>query len=325
MLQDFVLIQRKAIDDDFALNNQVGACVQNAVSNVLALDQSVSAPQEVHSWFQFKTCLRNMILGPKEELARWKLSENDEMIEGEKSYQYFLEVICGLHSSLVGETEILGQFKTAAAQFNFPNSHFGFELKKFFQAMLEDVKKVRTKYLSDLGSQSYGSLLRKEVKRLSQNQVHIIGAGHLCEEILPWIAKDGTDVHLHVRNLKTAQKKFKVPSLIWNEIKEGQSLKGILVIAAPLSTSDIQSFLKNSDQITQIYDLRHNSEIDKIVHPTQKNCTVTSLAQFMTILSENVETITERKESALAMINQMTKIRSQTVEHRPFGWEDMTA
>ena len=306
MLQDFVLIQRKAIDDDFVR---------------LGPSHSESFKTRAGSWFQLKTCMRNMILGPKEELSTWVLSSTDEIIEGEKSYQFFLEVISGLHSSLLGETEILGQFKNAALKFDFPNSHFGIELKKFFQAMLEDVKKVRSTHLSDLGSQSYGSLLRKEVKRLSENQVHILGAGHLCEEIMPWIAKDGTDLHLHVRNLKTAQKKFKNAKLIWHDVAQSQSLEGILVIAAPLSTAELQTLLKNSPQLRQVFDLRHNSDQEKLSH----GCEIKTLSQFMSILNENIEVVRTRKELALAMIDQVTKVRTQTVEHRPFGWEDMTA
>ena len=188
--------------------------------------------------------------------------------------------------------------------------------------MLEDVKKVRSKHLSDLGSQSYGSLLRKEVKRLSQTQVHILGAGHLCEEILPWIAKDGTDVHLHVRNLKTGQKKFKNAKLIWHDIQLNEKLEGILVIAAPLSTESIELFLQNSYGLKQIYDLRHNSVSEPIRFG---GCEIKTLAQFMSVLNENVEVIQARKQHAHTLIDVMTKIRTQTVEHRPFGWEDMTA
>ncbi len=298
MLQDFVLIQRKAIADDFVRLNEGGG-----------------------AWFQLKTCMRNMILGPKDELDTWVLNQDDEIMEGEKSYQFFLEVICGLHSSLLGETEILGQFKNAALKFDFPNSHFGIELKKFFQAMLEDVKKVRSTYLSDLGSQSYGSLLRKEVKRLAETRVHILGAGHLCEEILPWLAKDGMDLHLHVRNLKVAQKKFKNAKIIWHALKDSQNIEGILVVAAPLAIADLQMLLKNSPHIKQVFDLRHNSDQETLAH----ECEIKSLSQFMSVLNENIEVIQARKNLALAMIDQITKLRTQTVEHRPFGWEDMTA
>ncbi len=302
MLQGFVLIQRKAIDDDFVRKDKAN----------------------LQPWFQLKTCMRNMILGPKEELASWELNSNDEILEGEKSYQFFLEVICGLHSSLIGETEILGQFKNTALKFDFPNSHFGIELKKVIQAMLEDVKKIRSSHLSDLGSQSYGSLLRKEIKRLAEIEVHIIGAGHLCEEILPWIAKDGTQLHLHVRHIGQAKKKFKNANIIWHELSDqesGEAMSGLLVVAAPISTSDLQILTQNSTGLKQIYDLRHNSEHD----PLDAKCEVTTLSQFMSVLNENIDFIMGRKNSAELMIDQITKLRSQTVEHRPFGWEDMTA
>ncbi len=299
MLQGFVLIQRKAIEDDF-----------------VRLDHSHG-----QAWFQLKTCMRNMIIGPKDEMQSWQINESDEIIEGERSYQFLLEVICGLHSSLIGETEILGQFKNVALNFEFPNTHFGMELKKFIHAMLEDVKKVRSQHLSDLGSQSYGSLLRKEIKRLAETQVHILGAGHLCEEILPWIAKDGTDLHLHVRNVELAKKKFKNSNIHWHTIGESHSLIGILVIAAPIETKLLQGLISQSPKLKQVYDLRHNSESEPVTHL----CDVKTLPQFMSVLNENVEFIQERKRLALQLIEQITKLRVQTVEHRPFGWEDMTA
>ncbi len=304
MLQGFVLIQRKAIEDDY-----------------VRMGETKAQPWVQQDWFQLKTCMRNMILGPKDELHTWSLNASDEIIEGEKSYQFLLEVICGLHSSLIGETEILGQFKNVALKFDYPNSHFGIELKKFIQAMLEDVKRVRSTHLSDLGSQSYGSLLRKEVKRLNETQVHIVGAGHLCEEILPWIAKDGTDLHLHVRNLELAQKKFKNVKINWHSLSEVGTFEGILVVAAPMKVADIHELIKNSPKLKQIFDLRHNSNQEQLV----SKCGVKSLSQFMNVLSENSEFIQARKDLALAMIEQITKLRSQAVEHRPFGWDDMSA
>jgi len=309
MLQDIVLINRKAIDGDFVSGRA----------------------QNLHSWFQFKTCMRHILIGPRDEISTWELVERDEIFEAEKAYEFILAVVCGLHSSLLGETEVLGQFKNAVAKFNFPSSHFGIEMKKCFQALLEDVKKVRLQHLSDLGSQSYGSILRKEVKRLGETEIHIIGSGSLCEEILPWLAKDGVELHLHVRNVKAAQQKFKGRELIWHDLSASdfndlrnltsKNLAGVLVIAAPLATNDLNKILKASKDLKQIFDLRHNSATD----PIEKNTDVKSLAEFVSILSENIELIKERKTLALNTIHQITRVRAQTVEHRPFGWEDMSA
>ncbi len=303
MLQDFILIQRKAIDDDFrpAMNQIVGT---NA------------------NWFPFKTCLRNILVGPKDELSFWKNCQQDEVFEGEKAYQFLLEVISGLHSSLIGETEILGQFKNAVMKFDFPDSHFGIEMKKIFQALLEDVKKVRFQYLNDLGSQSYGSILRKEMKRIGESEIHIIGAGHLCEEILPWLAKDGICLHLHVRNVEAAQLKFKSPNLIWHQLNTSQKISGALIIAAPITSRDVKDLLRNADGLKQVFDLRHDSESDPI---SKNNFELKILKEFTNTLDENSEMIKARTLLALSAILQLTSQRTETVEHRPFGWEDMTA
>ena len=51
-------------------------------------------------------------------------------------------------------------------------------MQKFAQALLEDAKRIRHRHLADLGSQSYGSILRKDLKGISH--IHMIGAGSLA-------------------------------------------------------------------------------------------------------------------------------------------------
>ena len=323
MFQDFILIHRKAIGDDFQL-----ALPPLTGGKSRPMARPLPGPNG-HSWFQFKTCLRNILIGPREDLGFCIQLDQDEIFEGDKAYQFLLEVICGLHSSLLGETEILGQFKNAVLNFDFPDSHFGIELRKFFQAMFEDAKKIRSQYLNDLGSQSYGSILRKDLKRTGETEIHIIGAGHLCEEILPWLAKDGITLHLHVRNIKAGQKKFKNSNLIWHDLSEAQPMAGALIVAAPLGTAELTQILQKSvkepQDLRQVFDLRHDSSMAPIEKNFGKNFKVKSLREFTNTLDENIELIRARTSSALQAILHMTFLRTETVEHRPFGWEDMTA
>lgn len=51
---------------------------------------------------------------------------------------------------------------------------------------MAEVKKVRTEHIVGLGSQSYGSLLRRNTKDL--DSATICGSGQLALEILPWLA-----------------------------------------------------------------------------------------------------------------------------------------
>ncbi len=277
MLQEFVIIQRKAIADDFKVSTKLvsGLFASDSSGHLSGQSSQTQISKVSHSqnsWFQFKTCLRNILVGPKDSLAHWQRHEDDEIFQGEKAYQFLLEVIAGLHSSLIGETEILGQFKNAVIEFKFPESHFGLEMKKFFQALLEDVKKVRSQHLADLGSQSYGSILRKEMKKMGETELHIIGAGHLCEEILPWVAKDGLAVHIHVRNVERGRQKFKNPKLNWHQLDGSENIgsknqiqiSGALIVAAPLGAKKLQEWIDRSAGLMQVFDLRHDSDLDRL-------------------------------------------------------------
>jgi glutamyl-tRNA reductase len=63
--------------------------------------------------------------------------------------------------------------------------------------LLVDAKRVRSRHLEGLGSQSYGGMVRQHLKGVPS--VIVLGAGQLAEEILPWIVGK-TDVNVCARN-----------------------------------------------------------------------------------------------------------------------------
>ncbi|MES3036484.1 MAG: hypothetical protein V4736_01135 [Bdellovibrionota bacterium] len=65
----------------------------------------------------------------------------DQVYTGSDAYQFLLEVISGLHSKLIGETEILGQFKTFLTSIEKDHNHFYKMHLGFFQSLLTDTKK----------------------------------------------------------------------------------------------------------------------------------------------------------------------------------------
>jgi glutamyl-tRNA reductase len=113
--------------------------------------------------FSFQTCLRHLVIAS----VSAELTSSDEVLVGHDIYRFLLEVICGLRSSLIGETEVYGQFRTAVQLFHGPSSPWGLQATKIFRALFEDAKRIRGEHLKDLGSQSYGSLLRRELREHS--------------------------------------------------------------------------------------------------------------------------------------------------------------
>jgi glutamyl-tRNA reductase len=275
-------------------------------------------PEEVVV-FSFMTCLRHVVIADADVVADLA-PQGGEVLRGEEAYRFLLEVICGLHSPLVGETEVAGQFKNAVAAFNAPA---GSAVAKVFKALFEDAKKIRDAHLKDLGSQSYGSVLRREIRGL--RNVHILGAGHLVQEILPWVMKDGLKLTIHVRDVVKATRelaeKLGAETLSRLEIAaigEHVSKCDALVIAAPVTSNFVAQWSMGADFVA---DLRADSHVDRLTGFDR----VLELGAFMSRLSENQALVLERKRLALAAIAKAALERARTVEYRPFGWEDVCA
>lgn len=276
------------------------------------------------------TCLRHIVIANLDEaaaIAAQANGPNDQILRGEQAYTLILEIICGLHSPLVGETEVYGQFKNAVSNYSIPATPWGTLIAKTFKTLFEDAKKIRDQHLKDLGSQSYGSVLRREVKGLKS--VHILGAGHLVQEILPWINKEGISVVIHCRNPEKALEQLgalasevKVVGLSQtSEDRLSLTEADVLVIAAPVSSSWIRSWVPAEAKPRMIADLRADSETDALVEFSR----VLQLGEFMTRLSQNQTLILERKGAALSAVARAASDRARTVEYRPFGWEDVCA
>ena len=269
--------------------------------------------------FSFATCLRHVVIAD-ESLIADLVPQGGVSLRGEAAYRFILEVICGLHSPLVGETEVAGQFKNAVAAYNPPPGSF---LAKTFKALFEDAKKIREAHLKDLGSQSYGSVLRREIRGFKN--VHILGAGHLVQEILPWVMKDGLQLTIHVRDVEKASRELRqklggevFAKLLIGPIGERAERCDALVIAAPVSSEFVSSWSQGAGFVA---DLRADSSVDRLKGFERS----LELGAFMSRLSENQAFVLERKRLALDAIVNAALERARTVEYRPFGWEDVCA
>jgi glutamyl-tRNA reductase len=217
---------------------------------------------------QWQTCLRQIIFLHQTELSLLSLPPHPAMriYRGQRAYQFLLEVICGLHSPMFGETAVMGQFRTFRANANFAPTAWGRFLRQLTTDLLVDARYIRHRHLQSPGSQSYGSLIRKHLRSISR--VTVLGAGSLAQEILPWIVDDGevrvfyrSDSHAQCisqrQNLQLDQ--FTMADAGW----DGDA--GALVVAAPLSSSETTRWLElQSTSFSLIVDLRGDAETDPI-------------------------------------------------------------
>lgn len=274
--------------------------------------------------FSFMTCLRHIVVVDADELAFFdQIESSDQLLRGEDAYSFLLEVICGLRSPLLGETEVYGQFKTAASNFTTPATPWGGLLSRTFKNLFEDAKRIRQSHLEDLGSQSYGSILRRELK--GSSRVHVIGAGHLVQEVLPWIAKDAIAVTIHCRDEEKARRELgemaKRVTLTSLADRRHLAEAEVIVIAAPVSAEWMRRWLPEGRGLKLIVDLRADSAVDRVAGGVE----VLDLPQMMSRLNSNQTLLQERKREALEAIEAAVTARARHVEYRPFGWDDVCA
>jgi len=247
-----------------------------------------------------------------------------EIFRGPEAYAFLLEVICGLNSPIVGETAVMGQFKDFLLNARFPNSSWGNFLRQLATNLMIDAKRVRTRHLQGLGSQSYGSLVRQHVKGMPA--VAVLGSGKLAREILPWLIGK-TKVRVFCRNLARASSlladypeielaHYQSSDAGWMHAEAG------LVIAAPLTADEVARWSSLQHvSFTKCLDLRGDAATDQIVARTP----VIKLHELFEALRAERERLAGQVAAARAEIKELVGRQSQQAQFRPFGWEDLCA
>jgi len=249
------------------------------------------------------TCLRSLRFAPVESME-----SHDEFYCGTDAYRFLLEVICGLHSPVIGETEVFGQFK----EFTHAWLKYDPRWTALVQRTLSDAKILRTNHLSGLGHQSYGSWIRKN---LISKHVHILGAGNLAREILPYVVKRSEQVTLHVRDEKRAAFHTKVQNL--NAMAFDQ---GALIVAAPMGAAAIRQWLNGKCPV-EVFDLRDSSKTDKLNLSDKTH----GLHDIFTQIERNKIQLRPLIEQVKHKIFLLSQEASHQVLIRPQGWDDLCA
>lgn len=144
--------------------------------------------------FLIETCQRWLWIGCLAEHTTIDFSFLNELSArffiGEQAYSQILEITCGLQSELLGETEVFGQFKEAWTKTQAQGGSVFESLSAWIPKVFEDTKEVRTHFLRDIGSVSYGSVVRRILLELglSDRPILLLGAGQIAQSVAPWIA-----------------------------------------------------------------------------------------------------------------------------------------
>jgi len=280
---------------------------------------------------EWQTCLRRILFLHAGDSAIIESIQNGELrlptIEvfcGHDAYRFLLETICGLNSPIVGETAVMGQFKEFSQRAKFQTTPWGRFLRQLTLNLMMDAKRVRTRHLQGLGSQSYGSLVRQKVKGLPV--VEVLGAGKLAREILPWLIGK-TKVRVFYRNWQNAKdlvQQYPEIELVQYSDADATSEQNEagLVIAAPLQASQVERWIESqSATFTKCLDLRGEAARD----PVSMNGVVIKLNELFDALRSERERLQSHIEAARAAIKQLVECQLEQAQFRPFGWEDLCA
>lgn len=265
--------------------------------------QSSSGPLPFSVW---KTCLRQIIVtqtDPEKASEKLRLEKSDDVLQNEKAAQLLLEILCGLHSPVFGETEIFGQFKKHLE--TLPEDHVLRQNTSFTQFLFKSVKEVRKSYLKMAGGLSYGHIVRKKIREFETENISLWGFGQLGQEISPWLKEK--QVQIIVRKPFLSDE-FSVVSAPFRQKTQ------LHVIAAPLHDDEVMTIL--GDGTTElVIDLRGQTELS--------HSKVIPLFQIMKEIEELKQEQKTVAPECRAAIQQLVEKYFSTSWHRPFCWEDL--
>jgi len=286
---------------------------------------SVQKNEQVDTGVVWETCRRRLMFFDELSFQNYKPSVNEEVYRDIEAEEFLIEVLCGLKSPLVGETEVFGQFKLW-----WQSLDSGLPFKQKFEARVQQiysvVKRIREESLCGLGSQSYGSLLRKKIGELQSASgevcIDFIGAGQLVEEMVPWVEKKWK-YRIWCRNperIEATEMAQKAQSV--KKMDDTEEVSNLLVVAAPLSHDELNFWIKkrSNGESLHVFDFRHDSmgyngsdQFRQFLH----------LDHFTTEVEEKKQQIQIHIEEAKAKITNWKAAELNRAQVRPFGWDDL--
>tara|TARA_B110001454_G_C12723232_1_gene436006 strand:- start:11765 stop:12709 length:945 start_codon:yes stop_codon:yes gene_type:complete len=238
-----------------------------------------------------------------------------EIFKGERAYQFILEVICGLHSLIKGETEIFGQFKEFSVQNKTVIENLN--MADVFKQLLTDCKTLRSTRIQNWSHNTYGSVTRKLLT--AQDGVALLGAGQLAEQIAPWLkqVKNKSVLLRRPRNLAAPFDSFQVE--LTNELSSSKDIT-VLVIAANVTNTEVESFVSFWPNLRMIVDWRGDEQ-----WIPQKMEQVFLLHD----LKANDEKSKDEQQKRIQLVSEDIQMKalefSRKAKHNPWGWEDFCA
>ena len=262
----------------------------------------------------WRTCLREVTFGSfSEDLPTGdgrRLSEGD-------AYRLLLEILCGLQSPMLGETQVLGQFKTFLTTIG-PDHGW---LTKLGQRLLTDAREVRTEHLQGLGSRSYGSAVRRYLAGCSR--AVLLGTGKLAQEVLPFLDDNSRTVDHWGRREDAGTSSPAVTYRLLDQVDgfEPVTDPAVIIIAAPVAAEVINAIAARYSKLSCVVDLRAESA----GAPVTASAPIVSLQDLFAAMRDANAFAARHVDAARADIARRSRLYELREELRPFGWDDLCA
>jgi glutamyl-tRNA reductase len=159
---------------------------------------SLHQEELLHHAFVLRTCQRTLVLSFEANPFHHSEIPKHKLVTGANAYLFLLETICGLKSKLIGENEIVGQFKEAY-QLYAAGTLKDTRLLQVLEKLFKDAKDIRTQYLIGISQKTYASLTRRHMQRARAEHIVIVGSGALAEDLINQFKKKAR-VSLCARN-----------------------------------------------------------------------------------------------------------------------------
>lgn len=264
-------------------------------------------------WPVFRTCRREIAFADQDATP----PADSQRLVGEPAYVHLLQVICGLDSPMLGETEVMHQFRAFVD--GLAAEHHGVQV--LGRRLLADARAVRARHLGGLGSRSYGSAVRRHVR--GSDRVAVIGTGMLCREILPFVADDRRLVDVYGRRPGFDAALASVCYHRLDRVTRDQRLEGqtALVIAAPVGAEVIARVGGRYPSLACIIDLRGEADAEPVpaIAPT------ISLADVFSEMQRAAQLADGRVAAARSEITKCARAFATRAVLNPSGWDDLCA
>ena len=264
----------------------------------------------------WKTCMRTLYIGDARifDISQAKFSLNYQIYIGYDAYKLLLEIVSGIRSRLLGETEILAQFKEIMKNESLPKHSLGDYLRKLRDQIIEDSRKIRSGHLRHLGDQSYGGLANRYLK--STKEVVLFGTGNLAIKVLPWLLEKNRQVTVVGRNLEKLKEiaaKYPVQIQTLDAFSPNDEA---IVIAAPISLKEIIPSLKEN---TMIVDFREDDKGDNFSNALN----YISFESMLNSLKAQEERNKELRKKLEVVVSEIAEERENESQNFIYGWEDI--